>query len=167
MPGRAPGRRAQELDLVVRLVRERAQPEARSERARKLTEEPSAKLGVDAGAEVVRHPKSVFGIGPIEEHCELVPAEPRDEVGRPKPLLEDLPHLSKDVIPGPVPQVVVDVLEAVEIAEQEAERGLIPLRPGHFGLDSSLLEIGGVVPEPGQIVEVGHELGLPQLLRAP
>jgi hypothetical protein len=59
-----------------------------------------------------------------------------------------------------MPQAVVDVLKPSD-PEQETERGLIPLRPRDFGLDLAL-EVG-VVPKPRQIVEVRHELGLPQL----
>jgi hypothetical protein len=57
----------------------------------------------------------------MEEHRELVSAEPGDEVARAQPLLEDLPYFLEDVVSGAMPQAVVDVFEAVEIAEQEAE----------------------------------------------
>jgi hypothetical protein len=154
-------RELEELDLVVRLVRQRAEPEARGQRARELTESSDPELGVDAGAEIVRHAQAVLGVGPVEKDGELVAAEAGDEVGRAKPLLEDLPHFPEDVVARSMPQAVVHVLEPVEVAQQEAERSLVPFRAGDFGLDLAL-EIS-VVPKPRKIVEVRHELGLSQL----
>jgi hypothetical protein len=61
-----------------------------------------------------------------------------------------------------MPQVVVHLLEAVQVEQEQAQGRLIALGPRDFGLDLAL-EVR-VVAETGEMVEIRHQLGLAQRL---
>jgi hypothetical protein len=151
-------RELEQLNFVRRLVRKSGEAEARGERTRKLPETRVAELAIDARAKLVRDPLTIVGVGPVQKYGELVPAETRDQVARAKPFLQNLPHFPQDVVSGAMSQVVVHLLEPVEVEQQQAQRRLVATGASDFGLDLAL-EVR-VVPEPGEMVEVGHELRL-------
>ncbi len=64
-----------------------------------------------------------------QENGELVPAQPRQEVGTTQVLLENLRHVPQEIIPGPVAESIVHQFEPVEIEKQHRAAGPAALRP--------------------------------------
>ena len=61
----------------------------------------------------------------LDEHGELVAAEPGQRVRGPQHRPEPLGDLHQQVIAGRVPEGVVDTLEVVQVAEQHREAALV------------------------------------------
>ena len=64
----------------------------------------------------------------LDQHDELVAAEPRHRVAVAQALAQPLRHLPAAAVAGVVAQRVVDDLEAVEVDEQHRERARVALR---------------------------------------
>ena len=58
----------------------------------------------------------------VEQHGELVAAEPRDRVGGPQDAADAAADLDEHLVPVAVAEAVVDPLEAVDVDEQDADR---------------------------------------------
>ena len=66
----------------------------------------------------------------LEQDRELVATQAGDRVRRPKAARKPLGNRDQQAVPGAVPEAVVDGLEAVEVAEQDRDRGAGPLGAG-------------------------------------
>ena len=86
----------------------------------------------------------------LDEHGELVAAEARDGVARARDLLEARGDLQQQLIADVVAEVVVDLLEAVEVDEQQRER-LARERAARERVVEAVAE-EGAVGEPGEAV---------------
>ena len=89
----------------------------------------------------------------LEEHDELVPAEPRDHVARPHALLHEPAAPHQHLVPGRVPEGVVHLLEAVEVDEQQSHERAAALGPA----ERTAHQVRGLGPvgQPGQAVVRG------------
>jgi hypothetical protein len=108
--------------------------------------------------------RSATGGGPhaapvvLEQHGELVAAEARRGVGRPRALREALGGGAQELVAGGVPDAVVDGLEAVEIDEEHAQLGLTAGRNVERVLQA--VEEERAVGQPGEGVVEGLLHGL-------
>ena len=74
----------------------------------------------------VRDLLAVRGVGVLEQHGELVAAEPRREIGRPDAAADPLGRRDQHGVARGMARVVVDPLEVVEVEEEHRAR---PARP--------------------------------------
>ena len=58
---------------------------------------------------------------------ELVAAQPRHRVRRPDALAQHARHLAQHLVPGNVPQRIVDLFEVVQVQHHQRQAGLLPL----------------------------------------
>ena len=89
----------------------------------------------------------------LDQHRELVPAEPGDHVVRPDRGDQPLGQPDQQPVAGLVPERVVDGLEPIQVEQQQGQPAAAaghPLGPGHLGRQQ------GPVAEPGQRVRVSH-----------
>ena len=119
-------------------------------------------LLVDAPAKTFCYLPPIGRVGAVQQCRELVPTKTRDEITRAEPFLENVPDFTQDFVPGAMAEGIVDELEPVQVHEEQTERRVVALGPRDLGLELAL-EIR-VVAEPSEVVEVGHQLRLPELL---
>ncbi|MNF45226.1 hypothetical protein D3C84_263540 [compost metagenome] len=108
-------------------------------------------------------PLQVLGLPDIrQQHQKLVCAEPGGEIPRAQAVADALRQQLEQQIPGAVPQVVVDQLEAVEIDEQQGEGLLVQAGRLYLKFEPLLQQVAvakigeGVVI--GEVVEPGLRL---------
>ncbi|HVM27799.1 MAG TPA: hypothetical protein VM433_09015 [Mycobacteriales bacterium] len=91
----------------------------------------------------------------VEQHDELVPAEPCHEVLGPDGVAQPPAHLDEHLVDDAVAGVVVDSLEAVEVEEQQSGR-----RGQHAGREplAERAQQRRPVGQPGELVAVGPPL---------
>ena len=109
-------------------------------------------LAADGLDHIVGHQPNLVGIGLGEQYGEFVPADSSDDIGLAKALAEQSGHALQDVIPRPVPERVVHVLEVVEVDEHHRPGGFVSRRS--FGLAGQFLLEMAAVEEPGEEVVV-------------
>ncbi len=86
----------------------------------------------------------------LQQHGELVPAEPGDGVTGPHQVDQAGGHLAQQLVAGVVSEAVVDRLEAVEVQVEHDRRGCAPPPPPHGVVEPFAEE--HPVGEPGQRV---------------
>jgi len=79
-----------------------------------------------------------------DQHDELLPAVPGDEVARPRVLLQDRGHLLQRLVAVRVSEAVVDRLETVEVHHEEGERQTVAVGALDLG-GQGLLEVPVVI----------------------
>jgi hypothetical protein len=67
----------------------------------------------------------------IDQHHELVPAQPRDQIGGAHAARQSLANPLQHLVAGVVAEGVVDVLEPVEVDEDDRQMAVVPLGPHH------------------------------------
>jgi hypothetical protein len=87
-----------------------------------------------------------FAADPVQQHRELVPAEPRGGVALPQPCPQPLGHRLQDPVAGRVAEAVVDGPEVVEVQQQQRGGGAA----GHHLLEPLL--------EPGPVGQAGERV---------
>ena len=92
----------------------------------------------------------------LEDHEELVAAEPRHQIGRPQLGAKPPRHFHEELVAGVMAIRVIDLLEAVQIDERAGEPRAVAPRP----LDGLLQRRGeaGAVGKPGERIAVGERL---------
>ena len=90
--------------------------------------------------------------GVLDQHGELVAAEPGHGVAGPHAGVQALGHLDEQPVPGGVAEAVVDLLEAVQVEEQHRHRGRLALGPLE-GVVDPVLEQGPVGQRGQRVVE--------------
>ena len=81
--------------------------------------------------ELVCDGRRLGGIGPGKQQAELVATQPRQKVSPARPLLEQASDALQEIVPGLVPEAVVDILEVVQIDQQQRTRGPVAGHPLH------------------------------------
>ncbi len=115
------------------------------------------------GQNVARHRSDLRNIGDLlDQHDELVAAEPRHDVARAQALLQPRAHLAQQHVAGIVAQRVVDHFETIEVDEQHGELAVVAAR--RFDREIQQLAEHRTVRQPGEAV-VRREI-LDPLLRA-
>src|SRR5205085_7739475 len=93
----------------------------------------------------------------LDQDGELVASEARDGVPGPQRLLQSWRDRREQLVPGRVPEAVVDELELVEIEEEDRHRGVPALRLGE-GVGEAVEE-QRPVRQPGERVVQGLMAG--------
>ena len=120
-------------------------------------------LEVERGPEHVDQPfghqlgPDVHG-APVDQHDELVTAQPTDAVAAAHGHREPFGYRLQELVPDPVAEGVVDILESVEIDEQGGHLNIGPPGPGQHLLGP--IEDQGPVGQTGQGVVDGLESDL-------
>ena len=91
---------------------------------------------------------------PRQQHCELVAAEPEDDIGGAQAALDPPGGAAKNLVADAVTDRVVDGLEVVEIEQKQAHRGSRPDVALQLALE------GAPVGHPGQAIDARHVLDL-------
>ena len=91
---------------------------------------------LDLGRQPSGHRGRVVGVGVEQRHRELVAAEADDQIGAPQRVLEPGAELAQELVPGGVPEGVVDLLEAVEVEEHERDAARVGVAVGVLGGDA-------------------------------
>ncbi len=99
-------------------------------------------------------------VGVLQEHGELVAADPPDRVGFAHLRQQPLGHGDQHRIAGGVAEAVVHALEVVQVEVDHAGRRAVPARQGDGPLH--LADEGSAVEQGRQHVVVGQALGLGQ-----
>ena len=116
----------------------------------------SARNPVD---DVVGHQLGRLLVGVRQQERELVATEPRHQVGRAQPVVEECRHLDQEVVADPVAEGVVDVLEVVQVEHQQgAARSVADTV---VDVSGQVLVEAAAVGQPGERVVLGEEGQLP------
>ena len=70
---------------------------------------------LEEGRNPLRHGGGLVGIRSIEHHSELVAAQARHQILAPHDLADARPDLAQELVPGLMPEGIVDLLEVVQI----------------------------------------------------
>ncbi|HLB55605.1 MAG TPA: hypothetical protein VJK71_10925 [Gemmatimonadales bacterium] len=113
---------------VPRVLREEGQPDAC-----RYVYFPTvdSEWGAHSIEQLPSHAGGVFRIAdPLQDHGELVPAQPRHGVDLSDASFQPRRHLPENLISGGVAELVVHFLEVIEIDLEQRQRIAAPFRPG-------------------------------------
>ena len=113
---------------------------------------PVQRVGLNRRAQLLANDQTLRHRAARQQHGKLVAAQARHHVVAAQAACQRRGHASQQRVAGSVPGAVVDLLEAVEIDEQRAERMFS--RVGHGGLQPRFK--GSAVEQPGQRIVVGR-----------
>ena len=127
----------QQLGRVAVIGKDR-DPDRRLDRERKLLDEDRL---LEGGANPFDRREEAVVLGGLrQQQAELVTAESRCGVRRPQCTLQAHAELLEQLVAGPVPERVVDLLEPIEIQHHDREARAVPLCLGDRALDAVVEE---------------------------
>ena len=106
---------------------------------------------LDVGTEPVRHHEG-FGLRRVrQDDREFIPPETARNVGAAHMPANQHAKCLEDFVSGPMPVLVVDLLELVQVQQQQRRRGAVALAPLRFPFE-------GVLEEP-PVIQAGERVG--------